>query len=105
MSGSCVSASREARRWREVGETRHGTPPATPEALLERWRQELGTLHPSNRMIAGLDAVFDCESLQWTPYLCAEIGDADGIALERTAIAAGDIQPLGFLYVGTLDEL
>ena len=69
---------------------------------LTEWRAEHDHLHTSEAMRAALGACFHERSFEWTPYLYGdEEGEGDE-AEERRLIEAGEIQAVGFVYVGSV---
>jgi SAM-dependent methyltransferase len=67
---------------------------------LAQWRDEHDRLHGFAALRGALDAEFDQRSFMWGPYL-AEFEPGEGHAAEeRKLIAAGEIRPVGFVYVG-----
>jgi SAM-dependent methyltransferase len=67
---------------------------------LAEWRAEHVNLHGFNALRAALDAHFRERSFGWGPYLSEhEPGDGDADE-ERRLIEAGEIRPVGFVYVG-----
>jgi SAM-dependent methyltransferase len=65
---------------------------------LDDWREEHADLHGFDRLRNALDARFSERHFAWGPYFSRHL-DADPDE-ERELIAAGNIRPLGFRYVG-----
>ena len=70
------------------------------EAVLAEWRAEHEGLHGYEEMRRALDQHFSEDTLEWRPYLYRCLDRDDLETAERTAIARGEIQPVGFRYVG-----
>ncbi len=70
-------------------------------STLAEWQSEHEGLHGYAQMRSALDERFNEESFEWRPYLyrCLEQDDVE--PSEREAIKQGDIQAVGFRYVGT----
>ena len=70
------------------------------KSVLAEWGAEHERLHGHAEMRCALDERFAEHSLDWRPYLyrCLERDDLE--ASEQTAIARGEIQAVGFRYVG-----
>jgi SAM-dependent methyltransferase len=66
----------------------------------EEWREEHEHLHTSEAMLRELDLRFGRRSFSWEPYLYREAREVVTEAAERGLIAAREIQPTGFRYVG-----
>ena len=71
------------------------------DSVLAKWRAEHEGLHGYQEMRRALDSHFSEDIFEWRPYLyrCLERDDIE--TKEREAIKQGDIQPVGFRYVGT----
>ena len=68
---------------------------------LAEWRAEHERLHTFEDMRAALDARFRERSFEWGPYL-SEHEPSEGHAEEELRlIRSGEIQAVGFVYVGT----
>jgi hypothetical protein len=76
-----------------------GREPKGP-ADLDEWRWAHPGLHPYETVRRELDARYDERHAEWRPYLYRWLGDPETERLEREAIAAGAIRPIGFRYVG-----
>lgn len=74
---------------------------ASVESVRAEWRAEHEGLHGYAGMRRVLDERFAERSFEWCPYLyqCLERDELE--PAERAAIAAGDIRPVGFRYVGS----
>jgi SAM-dependent methyltransferase len=68
------------------------------DEYLSQWVEE-HRLHPSDRIIAALDAAFDRRVLIEAPYFFAELADTSEDD-ERAAIDAGHIRPASVRYAG-----
>jgi ubiquinone/menaquinone biosynthesis C-methylase UbiE len=73
---------------------------ASSESVQADWRDEHEGLHPYEAMRRALDERFAESSFEWRPYLyrCLEREELE--EPEREAIARGQIQAVGFRYVG-----
>ena len=67
----------------------------------DEWHAEHADLHTSEAMLRELDARLSRRSFSWEPYLHREAREVVSEATERDLIAAEEIQPIGFRYVGT----
>ena len=78
----------------------HGGLSSTKSVLAE-WVAEHERLHGYKEMRRALDRRFRQDFFEWRPYLyrCLERDDIE--RSERAAIKRGDIQAVGFRYVGT----
>jgi SAM-dependent methyltransferase len=84
--------------WQRLGSTAAsnvGIPPG-------EWRAEHHDLHTSDAMLRELGKRFIERSLTWEPYLYRESRQVVSEDVERELIAAGQLLPLGFRYVGVL---
>jgi len=72
----------------------------TPTDSFKKWRRTFHDLHPYPQLRRALDRRFAARFFAWTPYLHQFPGDVSTEARERRAIERGEIQPLGFRYVG-----
>jgi SAM-dependent methyltransferase len=70
------------------------------EGGLADWQAEHDGLHGFEAMRSALDAWFRERSFEWGPYLAEYQPGVDDAAEERRLIAAGEIKPIGFVYVG-----
>jgi len=70
------------------------------ETYFRGWAEEHG-MHPSSAVIAALRARFTQRSYSTGPYFFVEL-DGTSEADERAAIEAGEVQPIGIRYVGSL---
>jgi 2-polyprenyl-3-methyl-5-hydroxy-6-metoxy-1,4-benzoquinol methylase len=73
---------------------------ASAESVLAEWREEHEGLHPHEAMRRALDQRFAESFFEWRPYLyrCLERSELE--EPERDAIARGQIQAVGFRYLG-----
>jgi SAM-dependent methyltransferase len=79
-----------------------GTEPVTGEGFLKQWIDYHEELHDSVVMRETLDAVFLPTTFEWLPFLAEhELERPDLADEERTLVESGEINPLGFRYVGT----
>jgi SAM-dependent methyltransferase len=74
--------------------------PRSVEICLGAWTASHSGLHSGEEIRAALDRRFKERVFVWTPYLYAELGGAQVEREERDLIEAGEIQALGFNYVG-----
>jgi SAM-dependent methyltransferase len=77
--------------------------PATADRVgfpIEEWRDEHHHLHTSAAMLEELDRRFGRRSFSWEPYLYREAHMVVSEELERRLIVEGELQPIGFRYVG-----
>ena len=83
-------------------EKRRAVDPSAPgsvEACLSEWEDDHAGLHGAAALRRGLERHFAERFFSWTPYLHGELGK--GVEPEeRRLIEAGQIQAVGFLYVG-----
>lgn len=90
-------------RWQAIGNaSRKGAPPPTLEACERRWRDEHADLYGAARMLEAFNERFAPHRFAWAPYLSRELGDAAAEPDEAAAIAAGEIDAIGFFYSGGL---
>jgi SAM-dependent methyltransferase len=89
-------------RWKTLGVTRKGPPPASFEQFLDEWRTSKRECHTGRAMHDALTARFDEGVFEWGPYVSFELGDPATEPLERAAIARGEIAALGLRYAGAL---
>jgi Methyltransferase domain len=80
-----------------------GREPKGPPELAE-WRARHCDLHPYETLRAEVDARYHQRDFEWRPYFYYWLDDAQTEALEREAIAAGAIRPIGFRYAGVRRE-
>jgi ubiquinone/menaquinone biosynthesis C-methylase UbiE len=73
---------------------------ATLQSVRAEWQTEHAGLHGYSAMRDALDERFDERSFEWLPYLHRSLHREELEDSEREAIAAGQIRPLGFRYVG-----
>jgi SAM-dependent methyltransferase len=64
----------------------------------QRWGRE-ERMHPSSALLAALRGRFDERFFEWSAYLYPDLVGVTE-AQERAAMEAGEIQPLGFRFVG-----
>jgi SAM-dependent methyltransferase len=74
---------------------------SSAEAVLAAWETEHEGLHGYGDMQRALDGHFRQDFLEWRPYLYRRLERDDIERTERAAIERGDIQTVGFRYVGT----
>jgi SAM-dependent methyltransferase len=70
------------------------------QGALREWRAEHADLHGFEALRSALAAHFRERSFQWGPYLAEFEPTEGGAEEERRLIAAGEIRPIGFVYVG-----
>jgi SAM-dependent methyltransferase len=70
------------------------------EGGLAEWRAEHDDLHPFEALRTALAARFRERSFEPGPYLSEYEGSEEDAAEERRLIEAGEIRPVGFVYVG-----
>jgi SAM-dependent methyltransferase len=73
--------------------------PGSVEACQSEWEADHVGLHGAAALRRGLERRFTERFFAWTPYLYGELGKAVEQE-ERRLIEAGQIQAIGFLYVG-----
>jgi SAM-dependent methyltransferase len=78
----------------------HGRLSSTKSVLAE-WEAEHEGLHGYEEMRRALDRRFRQDFFEWRPYLYRGLERDDIERSERAAIKRGDIQAVGFRYVGT----
>lgn len=72
-----------------------------PGKFLDAWIAEHEGLHDSMTMRRTLDDLFQLKVFEWIPYIAEDyLKRPDLINEERELIRSGDINPLGFRYVG-----
>jgi methyltransferase family protein len=77
-----------------------GSEPEGP-ADLGHWVAEHDDLHTSGSMVAALRTRYHERLFGWRAYLYRWLGGEGTEQLEERLIAAGEIKPLGFRWVGT----
>jgi SAM-dependent methyltransferase len=77
---------------------------ASTKSVLADWGAEHQGLHGYKEIRRALDSCFRESLFEWTPYLYRCLGRDDIEPSEREAIKQGDIQAVGFRYVGTRQE-
>jgi SAM-dependent methyltransferase len=73
--------------------------PTFEEWWLE-WSERRSDVHPYAEMRPELDRLFSERLFEWAPYLYGYRLGAEVEPLERTLIATGEIEAVGFRYVG-----
>ena len=86
----------EQRRARSGG----GEGSAAVEALRAEWEADHLGLHGEKALLHGLAERFAEQAFEWTPYLYRLLGDGATEVLEQALVDSGEIQALGFRYVG-----
>jgi SAM-dependent methyltransferase len=66
----------------------------------EEWRQRRSAVHPYEAMRPELDRRFSERVIEWVPYLYGYRLGGEVEPLERALIASGEIDAVGFRYVG-----
>jgi Methyltransferase domain len=77
-----------------------GEAPKGPPDLAE-WRAKHPDLHPYETLRAELDGRFAQRYFEWRPYFYRWLADPETEEIERASIAAREIRPIGFRYVGS----
>jgi SAM-dependent methyltransferase len=67
---------------------------------MAEWREEHDGLHTGAALLGALERRFDRIRLEWVPYLARMEGDAEAEADEARAIAEGELDPIGFRWIG-----
>jgi hypothetical protein len=70
------------------------------ETWLREWRQEHGDIHSAAEMRRELGRRFAERSFEWKPYLFSYALDDAVEPVERALIESGEIEALGFRWVG-----
>jgi SAM-dependent methyltransferase len=73
----------------------------TFEEWWDEWARRRSDVHPYSAMRPELDRRFSERLLEWVPYLYGYRLGVDVEPLERALIASGEIDAVGFRYVGT----
>ena len=63
-------------------------------------RRTISACTARRRSCAGSVERFDEQAFEWTPYLYRLLGDGATEVLEQALVESGEIQALGFRYVG-----
>jgi 2-polyprenyl-3-methyl-5-hydroxy-6-metoxy-1,4-benzoquinol methylase len=92
-------------RWKTIGVTRKGAPPADARAFLTQWREAKRDNHTALAMHDALLRYFDEGTFAWGAHIAYELGDPETEPLEVQAISRGQIAALGFRYAGALEAL
>jgi SAM-dependent methyltransferase len=74
--------------------------PADFERWHAQWLRDRTEVHPAAELLAALSERFDTVVLEWTPYLFSYRLDDSLEAAERVLIETGEIEAVGFRYVG-----
>jgi Methyltransferase domain len=80
-----------------------GQAPRAP-AQFSEWSARHRDLHSYETLRGGLDSRYEPRHFEQRPYLYRWLRDAATRSLEETAIAAGEIQPIGWRYAGVRRE-
>jgi SAM-dependent methyltransferase len=72
----------------------------TFEAWWQGWSERRSDVHPYAEMRPELDRRFAERQFEWVPYLYGYRLGGEVEALERALIASGEIEAVGFRYVG-----
>jgi ubiquinone/menaquinone biosynthesis C-methylase UbiE len=72
---------------------------------LDEWREEHAELHTSDAMVGELDKRFERRRFSWDPYLFRESREVVSEGEERNLIETGEIQAIGFRYVGVRPDV
>jgi ubiquinone/menaquinone biosynthesis C-methylase UbiE len=79
-----------------------GDETVTADGFLKQWIDYHEDLHDSGTMRETLDAVFLPRAFEWLPFLAEHVLERPDLAdEERALVDSGEINPLGFRYVGT----
>jgi SAM-dependent methyltransferase len=70
------------------------------ESWHAQWLQDRAEIHPAAELLSALSERFDTVALEWTPYLFSYRLDDSLEAGERALIETGEIDAVGFRYVG-----
>ena len=70
----------------------------------EKWKQDRADVHPSTTLLPALVSRFRELHLEWTPYLYSYRLDDTLEPAERALVASGEIEAVGYRYVGELSE-
>jgi SAM-dependent methyltransferase len=70
----------------------------------EKWKQDRADVHPSSKLLPALASRFRELHLEWTPYLYSYRLDDSLEPAERALIASGEIEAVGYRYVGEGNE-
>jgi SAM-dependent methyltransferase len=73
----------------------------TFEEWWPEWQERRSDVHPYAAMRPELDRRFSERLLQWVPYLYGYRLGSEVESLERALIESGEIEAVGFRYVGT----
>jgi SAM-dependent methyltransferase len=65
-----------------------------------QWLRDRAEIHPAADLLAALSERFDTSVLEWIPYLYSYRLDDSLEPAERTLIEAGEIDAVGYRYVG-----
>lgn len=91
----------QAARW--VVEREAKTPRGQDERVADvqaEWKREHAGLHTGASLLAALAGPFECLHLEWVPYVARMTGDPAAEPEEARAIAAGELDPVGFRWIG-----
>jgi SAM-dependent methyltransferase len=94
---------RRAARWvvdREAT-TRRGRTGRVADVQAQ-WKREHDGLHTGAALLAALAGPFECLHLEWVPYIARMIGNPAAEPEEARAIAEGDLDPVGWRWIGRL---
>jgi 2-polyprenyl-3-methyl-5-hydroxy-6-metoxy-1,4-benzoquinol methylase len=84
-----------------VPEPGHEHQSVLPANFPDAWIAEHEGQHDSATMQQGLDAVFDLRLFEWVPYIAEHyLERPDLITEEKKLIRSGEVNALGFRYVG-----
>jgi SAM-dependent methyltransferase len=72
----------------------------TFEEWWPEWQERRSDVHPYKAMRAELDRAFSERFFEWVPYLYGYRLGGEVEPLERALIASGEIEAVGFQYVG-----
>jgi ubiquinone/menaquinone biosynthesis C-methylase UbiE len=71
-------------------------------AVEAQWEQEHRDLHTGAAVLAALEGCFDRLRFEWVPYIARMLRQPEAEADEVRAIAASELDPVGFRWIGRL---
>jgi ubiquinone/menaquinone biosynthesis C-methylase UbiE len=85
-----------------IGEPNEHGYSSNAHEFLDQWKTEHDGLHDSTMLRAALDHVFQTEVFEWVPYLAQyRLDRPEMVEEEIGSIRSGEINPIGFRYVGS----
>jgi SAM-dependent methyltransferase len=82
-----------------VGREDSAAPPEF-ERWHAKWLEDRAEIHPAADLLAALSGRFEQRRLEWTPYLYSYRLDDSLEAAERALIDSGELEAVGYRYVG-----